>query len=168
MFRPSPPYRFIYTVRLRIVLSSDTVTRFVCGNTFYDYYGFICRPPARNGHISAPLRKTLSMLQRSGTGGPSPGKIISLLCPSVSSTGPGYGKDTGLRQLRVPRPPGTACRRFAPSSDDRSDYGFLQIPHWLPHTVGSLVGQCQGVSSDTLAFICMLPPLKAHDRTFTG
>ena len=55
MFRPSPPS--IQPGHLHIVLPSDTVTRFVFGNMFYDYYGFIWKPPAHNGHISAPLRK---------------------------------------------------------------------------------------------------------------
>jgi hypothetical protein len=54
-FHPSPPSR--RSGRFRFVLPSDPVTWIVIGDAFYDYYGFICRPSALNGHISAPLRR---------------------------------------------------------------------------------------------------------------
>jgi hypothetical protein len=55
MFRPWPPSRQLG--RFQTVLPSGTVTRIVIGGLFYGYYGFICRPSAHNGHISAPFRR---------------------------------------------------------------------------------------------------------------
>lgn len=54
-----PPFASIPGIagHLQAVLPSGPVTWTVNGSLFYDYYGFICRPSARNGHISAPLRR---------------------------------------------------------------------------------------------------------------
>jgi len=96
--------------RFRIVLPSEPVTRFVIGDPFYGYYGFICRPSARNGHISAPLRghcrsynaPAQTALHRVRS------KTVSL--PAYLLYPLGYGEDIGLQHTAVPCPPSRPAR----------------------------------------------------------
>ena len=59
------------------------------------------------------------------------------------------------------------ARGSLPSLSSKFGAGFLQIPHWLPFTGLSLLGQIREVSSGTLAFAYIFPPFKGYGWTCT-
>ena len=144
------------------------------GYHLYDYYGFICRPPAHNIYISAMLAPCRSSEQtalhrvRSGIAHP--------------CTRSGYGKDIGLRWLEAPRPPSrTEVHKFgwqfwlrlpsdpslAPTSpfipSSGSPWEFLQAPSPTYLLSGSVTG-LSPVSYRPCRSHPQLPPVRSWGR----
>jgi len=134
----------------------------------YYYLWLHLKTPARNGHISAPLRRRCRSYNAPAQAAPHrvrssafPAHPPLLLC-RVTERISDFGR-RGYLVLSAQPSGGSHQARMADLTT--ASFRFLIGSHT---TVLSLVGQPVRVSSDTFALICMLPPFKAHDRTFTS